>query len=40
MEMIGKRIQKKTRSQVIKTIKKWNGKLVEPSYTKNISSHQ
>ena len=33
-----KGIQKKTRSQVIKTIKKWNGKLVEPSYTKNISS--
>ena len=33
-----KGIQKKTRSQVIKTLKKWNGKLVEPSYTKNISS--
>ena len=31
-------IQKNTRSQVIKTLKKWNGKLIEPKYTKNISS--
>ena len=31
-------IQKKTRSQVIKTLKKWGGKLIEPKYTKNISS--
>ena len=31
-------IQKNTRLQVIKTLKKWNGKLVEPKYTKNISS--
>ena len=31
-------VQKKTRSQVIKTLKKWNGKLIEPKYTRNISS--
>ena len=31
-------VQKKTRSNVIKTLKKWSGKLVEPNYTKNISS--
>ncbi len=31
-------ILKKARSQVIKTLKKWNGKLIEPKYTKNISS--
>ena len=31
-------IQKKTRGDVIKTLKKWSGKLVEPKYTKNISS--
>ena len=31
-------VQKKTRSDVIKTLKKWNGKLIEPKYTKNISS--
>ncbi len=31
-------IQKKTRIEVIKTIKKWSGKLIEPKYTKNISS--
>ena len=31
-------IQKKTRSQVIQTLKKWNGKLIEPKYTQNISS--
>ena len=33
-----KGILKKTRNKVIKTIKKWNGKLIEPKYTKNISS--
>ncbi len=31
-------VQKKTRSRVIKTLKKWSGKLIEPKYTKNISS--
>ena len=31
-------IQKKTRSQVISVLKKWKGKLIEPKYTKNISS--
>ena len=31
-------IQKKTRERVIKTLKKWSGKLIEPKYTKNISS--
>ena len=31
-------IQKKTRSQVIKVLKQWGGKLIEPKYTKNISS--
>ena len=31
-------IQIKIREQVIKTLKKWSGKLVEPKYTKNISS--
>ena len=31
-------IQKKTRQRVIKTLKLWGGKLVEPKYTKNISS--
>ena len=33
-----KGIQKKTRSKVIKVLKKWSGKLIEPKYTKNISS--
>ena len=33
-----KGVQKKTRERVIKTLKKWNGKLIEPKYTKNISS--
>ena len=33
-----KGIQKKTRSQVLKILKLWNGKLIEPKYTKNISS--
>ena len=33
-------IQKDTRAKVIKTIKDWSGKLVEISYTKNISSTQ
>ena len=31
-------VQKKTRDKVIKTLKKWSGKLIEPKYTKNISS--
>ncbi len=31
-------IQKKTRLRVIQTLKKWSGKLIEPKYTKNISS--
>ena len=31
-------ILRKTRNKVIKTLKKWNGKLIEPKYTKNISS--
>jgi len=31
-------IQKETRKQVIKTLKKWSGKLIEVPYTKNISS--
>ena len=31
-------VQKKTRKEVIKTLKKWSGKLIEPKYTKNISS--
>ena len=35
-----KGVQKKTRERVIKTLKKWSGKLVEPQYTKNISSTQ
>ena len=33
-----KGVQKKTREQVIHELKKWGGKLVEPKYTKNISS--
>ena len=31
-------VQKKTRQKVIKTLKKWSGKLIEPKYTANISS--
>jgi len=31
-------IQKKTRDKVVKILKKWSGKLIEPKYTKNISS--
>ena len=30
--------QKKTRADVIKILKIWSGKLIEPKYTKNISS--
>ena len=30
--------QAKTRKHVILTLKKWGGKLIEPKYTKNISS--
>ena len=32
--------RKKTRSKVIRTLKKWSGKLIEPKYTKNISSSE
>ena len=31
-------VQKKTRDRVVKVLKKWGGKLIEPKYTKNISS--
>ncbi len=31
-------IQKNIRSKAIKTLKRWGGRLVEPKYTKNISS--
>ena len=31
-------VQKETRRRVIKTLKTWSGKLIEPKYTKNISS--
>ena len=33
-------VQKPIREKVIKTFKKWNGKLVEPPYTEGISSTQ
>ena len=33
-----KGVQKQIRKDVIKTLKKWSGKLIEPKYTKNISS--
>ena len=33
-----KGVQKQTRKDVIKTLKEWSGKLIEPKYTKNISS--
>ena len=33
-----KNIQSKVRSDLIKTMKKWNGKVLEFAYTKNISS--
>ena len=38
MVMTGKKGSKKTRDQVIKTLKKWKGKLIEPKYTDKISS--
>ncbi|MDA9624248.1 phosphoenolpyruvate mutase [Pelagibacteraceae bacterium] len=31
-------VQKKTRTQVILTLRKWGGKLIEPKYSKGISS--
>jgi phosphoenolpyruvate phosphomutase len=31
-------IQQQTRKKVIKLLKRWSGKLIEPKYTKNISS--
>ena len=33
-----KGVQKKTRDRVIKALKKWSGKLIEPKYTQDISS--
>ena len=33
-----KGVQKTTRTKAIKTLKTWGGKLIEPKYTKNISS--
>ncbi len=33
-----KGVQKQTRKDVIKVLKEWGGKLIEPKYTKNISS--
>ena len=38
MVMIGKGIQKPIRLKVIKTLRKWGGRLIEPKYTENISS--
>ena len=38
MAMIGKMVYKKIREKVIKTIKKWSGKLIEPKYSHNIST--
>ena len=32
--------RKLIRKKVLKILKKWNGKLIEPKYTKNISSSQ
>ena len=31
-------VQKKIRKQVVQTLKRWSGKVIEPKYTKNISS--
>ena len=31
-------VQKKTRERVLKALKKWSGRLIEPKYTKKISS--
>ncbi len=33
-------VQKETRKRVIQTLKEWGGKLIEPPYTKDISSTQ
>ena len=33
-----KGVQKEIREKILKALKKWNGKLIEPRYTKNISS--
>ena len=35
-----KGVQKKTRKRALKVLKNWGGKLIEPKYTKNISSSQ
>ena len=32
--------QKKTREQVLDIIKNWGGKLIEPRYTKKVSSRK
>jgi phosphoenolpyruvate phosphomutase / 2-hydroxyethylphosphonate cytidylyltransferase len=31
-------VQKETRDKVIKTLQKWNGKLIEPDYTEGVST--
>ena len=33
-------VQKNIRKKVVKVLKKWNGKLIEPTYTKGISSSE
>jgi phosphoenolpyruvate mutase len=33
-----KGVQSKIRSEVLKELKKWNGKLIEPKYSKNVST--
>jgi phosphoenolpyruvate phosphomutase len=33
-------VQKKTRQRAIDALNKWNGKLIEPKYTKGVSSTQ
>ena len=39
MEMIGKRFSKiSEKKKVINVLKLWNGRLIEPKYTKKISS--
>ena len=36
--MIGKKAHKKIRKDVLKILKTWNGKIIEPKYTSRISS--
>ena len=38
MVMIGKKVLKLTRKNVIKTIKEWGGKVVDVPYTDGVSS--